>query len=116
MSVYSNWTHAHSAVLQDKGWNITNIGSLATVTPSISDTQDAVHFSIPTPTEVAGASVAVTSVTVRISCGPQAQIVGIYIYDGETTLVKYTGLSEGSPTIQNYTWTVPNSTLSYGLA
>lgn len=87
------WTHGLGVVLESRSWNALRQGFFTTVTPSNEGTFGWVHFVIPTPVIVDGTRLKAESAMIRFSTGTTAKITNFHVFDGETRIAKYDGLS-----------------------
>jgi hypothetical protein len=66
-----------------------------------------VHFVIPTPVIIDGTRLQAESAMLRFSTGTTAKITNFHVFDGETRIAEYNGLSL-SGNLQFVRQTVPN--------
>ncbi|KAF9079376.1 hypothetical protein BGX23_004233 [Mortierella sp. AD031] len=87
------WTHGLGVELESRSWNALRQGFFTTVTPSNEGTFGWVHFVIPTPVIVDGTRLKAESAMIRFSTGTTAKITNFHVFDGETRIAEYNGLS-----------------------
>ncbi|KAG0086175.1 hypothetical protein BGZ93_007282 [Podila epicladia] len=104
---HAAWTHGVGIELETRSWTALRQGFFSTVTPSYEGSFGWVHFVIPTPVIVDGTRLKAESAMIRFSTGSTAKITNFHVYDGETKIAAYDGLSlEGN--LQFVRQAVPN--------
>ncbi|KAH8645876.1 hypothetical protein BGZ60DRAFT_438428 [Tricladium varicosporioides] len=87
------WTHGLGVELESSSWSALRQGFFTTVRPSNESISGWVHFVIPTPVIVDGTRLKAESAMIRFSTGSGAKITNFHVYDGETKIANYNGLS-----------------------
>jgi hypothetical protein len=105
---HAAWTHGLGIELESRSWTALRQGFYTTVTPSNEGTFGWVHFVIPTPVIVDGTRLKAELAMVRFSAGSGAKITNFHVYDGETRIAEYNGLSL-SGNLQVIKKAVPNN-------
>lgn len=90
---HAAWTHGLGVELESRSWSALRQGFFTTVRPSNEGTFGWVHFVIPTPVIVDGVRLKAESAMIRFSTGSTAKITNFHVYDGETKIAAYDGLS-----------------------
>lgn len=108
--------HGHSAVAEDRTWDVLHTGSAATFRPSTTSFQNWVHLPIPTPIvlpvpfgDTGKARWAALSAYLTFSTN-NAKVIAINLWDGSSRLAEFTELEDdpGSrPVTREYD--IPNS-------
>ncbi|KAH8645879.1 hypothetical protein BGZ60DRAFT_570848 [Tricladium varicosporioides] len=90
---HAAWTHGLGIELESVSWTALRQGFFTTVRPSNEGIFGWVHFVIPTPVIVDGTRLKAESAMIRFSTGSGAKITNFHVYDGETKIANYNGLS-----------------------
>jgi len=109
---HAAWAHGLGVELEDSSWTALRQGFFTTIRPSNRSTLHWVHFVIPTPVILDGNRLRAVTAWIRYTTGSGAVITSFHVYDGETKIANYNGLSlRGISTSVNLA--VPNSPLVY---